>query len=149
MLETPHGRGSLSSNFLLGTNTLKVQYLSTNIVREILMVNGPDDEGFDMSTIGKYVNKRAIEKHLGEYFDHDLVVMPFFFDDVGLPSTNHEHVYFENTRGQMQTLCGCSNERRSVLVTIKVLNNQVDLFDKSNGENDNHDISNTVLHAMD
>jgi hypothetical protein len=92
-----------------------------------------------------------IEKHLSEYFDHDLVLMPFFFDDVTLqrkPGLNHNHVYFEQ-EGEMQTLCGCSDEKRAVLVSAKVLDNQVDLFDKCERENDNQDISNTVLHAME
>jgi hypothetical protein len=44
-LETPGGRGSMSSNFILGTNTLKIQYLTTHAVRQILMINGPDGEG--------------------------------------------------------------------------------------------------------
>ena len=35
MLETPDGRASLSSNLLLGTNTMKIQYLSTNFVRKL------------------------------------------------------------------------------------------------------------------
>jgi hypothetical protein len=51
MLETPNGRGSLSSNFLLGTNTLKIQYLNTHVVRQILMTNGPDGEGIDVDNI--------------------------------------------------------------------------------------------------
>ena len=49
----------------------------------------------------------------------------------------------------MEALCGCSNERRAVLVSVKVLDNQVDLFDIEDRENDNQDISNTVLHIMD
>ena len=36
-----------------------------------------------------------------------------------------------------------------MLVSVKVLDNQVDLFDKVDRENDNHDISNCVLHVMD
>lgn len=49
----------------------------------------------------------------------------------------------------METLCGCSEEKRSVLVSVKVLDNQVDLFDTEDRANDNHDISNCVLYAMD
>lgn len=49
----------------------------------------------------------------------------------------------------MRALCGCTDEKRAVLVSAKVLDNQVDLFDKCERENDNHDISNTVLHAME
>jgi len=49
----------------------------------------------------------------------------------------------------MEALCGCSGEKRAVLVSVKVLDNQVDLFDKEFRENDNHDISNSVLHVME
>lgn len=49
----------------------------------------------------------------------------------------------------METLCGCSEEKRSVLVSVKVLDNQVDLFDIQDRDHDNHDISNCVLYAMD
>ena len=74
--------------------------------------------------------------------------MPFFFDDVTTKQKvrNHEHVY---AKGEDEALCGCTDEKRAVLVSVKVLNNQVDLFDKQDRENDNHDISNTVLHAME
>ena len=36
----------------------------------------------------------------------------------------------------METLCGCSNEKRCVLVSIKVLENMVDLFDLTYRDND-------------
>lgn len=49
----------------------------------------------------------------------------------------------------METLCGCSEEKRSVLVSVKVLDNQVDLFDIQNRDNENGDISNCVLYMMD
>ena len=49
----------------------------------------------------------------------------------------------------METLCGCSDEKRSVLVSVKVLDNQVDLFDIQNRDHDNGDISNCVLYMMD
>jgi hypothetical protein len=66
-----------------------------------------------------------IEKHLSEYFDHDLVLLPFFFDDINTKNktNNHNHVYFKNEMGQMQTLCGCSDEKRAILVSVKVLDN--------------------------
>jgi len=36
MQETPDGgRNSVSSNLLMGTNTMKIQYLSTNVVRKL------------------------------------------------------------------------------------------------------------------
>lgn len=49
----------------------------------------------------------------------------------------------------MEAMCGCTDEPRCVLVSVKVLDNQVDLFDKEYRDNDNHDISNCVLHVMD
>lgn len=49
----------------------------------------------------------------------------------------------------MEALCGCEDNKRCVLVSVKVLDNQVDLFDKEERENDNHDVSNSVLHVMD
>lgn len=49
----------------------------------------------------------------------------------------------------MEAVCGCSDEKRAILVSVKVLDNQVDLFDKEFRDHDNHDISNCVLHVMD
>ena len=49
----------------------------------------------------------------------------------------------------MEALCGCEDNKRCVLVSVKVLDNQVDLFDKEERDNDNHDVSNSVLHVMD
>ena len=34
-------------------------------------------------------------------------------------------------------------------MSVKVLDNMVDLFDLESRENDNHDISNSVVHVMD
>jgi hypothetical protein len=40
MQETPDGaRNSVSSNLLMGTNTMKIQYLSTNFVRKLRLQN--------------------------------------------------------------------------------------------------------------
>ncbi len=50
---------------------------------------------------------------------------------------------------EIEAVCGCSNERRAVLVSVKVLDNMVDLFDVEYREHDNHDISNCVVHVMD
>jgi len=36
----------------------------------------------------------------------------------------------------MEAVCGCSDEERAVLVSVKVLDNQVDLFDKEFRDND-------------
>lgn len=87
-----------------------------------------------------------------QYFNHDLVLLPFFFDTLEQnPSNdNHKHLYHKNSEtGEMETLCGCSSEKRAVLVSVKVLDNQVDLFDTEDRKNDNHDISNCVLYVMD
>jgi hypothetical protein len=46
---TPDGRTSISSNLLLGTNTMKIQYLTTNFVRKLRMQN--DSETPDLSQI--------------------------------------------------------------------------------------------------
>ena len=50
---------------------------------------------------------------------------------------------------EREAVGGCSNERRAVLVSVKVLDNMVDLFDVEYREHDNHDISNCVVHVMD
>lgn len=67
--------------------------------------------------------------------------MPFFFDEVDskneLINDNHKHIYQKNQEtGEMEALCGCTDEKRAVLVSVKVLDNQVDLFDKEYREND-------------
>lgn len=49
----------------------------------------------------------------------------------------------------MEALCGCDDEQRAVLVSVKVLDNQVDLFDKEYRDNDNQDISDCVLNVME
>ena len=36
----------------------------------------------------------------------------------------------------MEALCGCEHDKRSVLVSVKVLDNQVDLFDKEYRDHD-------------
>ena len=59
-------------------------------------------------------------------------------------------MYVKNDEtGKMETLCGCEHEKRCVLVSVKVLDNCVDLFDIEYRSNDNHDISNSVLHIME
>lgn len=157
MQETPDGgaRHSVSSHFLSGTNTMKIQYLNTNFVRKLrlqnpdLAVNGASDASFDLL--------QQTDHHLMQYFNHDLVLLPFFFDKIdtvgdqnAAVNDNHKHVFQKNgTTGEMDALCGCSDEKRAVLVSVKVLDNQVDLFDKEYREHDNHDISNCVLHVMD
>jgi len=93
-----------------------------------------------------------VDQNLMQYFNHDLVLLPFFFDELDQKAVNdnHKHVFQRSHEtGEMETLCGCSEEKRAVLVSVKVLDNQVDLFDKEYRENDNHDISNSVLHVME
>ena len=48
---TPDGRNSVSSNLLLGTNTMKIQYLTTNFVRKLRMQNNMDTETTDLSQV--------------------------------------------------------------------------------------------------
>ena len=36
----------------------------------------------------------------------------------------------------MEALCGCAEDPRAVLVSVKVLDNQVDLFDKEYRDHD-------------
>lgn len=70
MLETPDGRNSLTSNLLLGTNTMKIQYMNTNFVRKLRLQN--DIEG----------SVSNLDQNLLQYFNHDLVLLPFFFDEL-------------------------------------------------------------------
>ena len=66
--------------------------------------------------------------------------MPFFFDEIDSKDNsdnNHKHVYQKNPEtGEMEALCGCEHDKRSVLVSVKVLDNQVDLFDKEYRDHD-------------
>jgi hypothetical protein len=54
-----------------------------------------------------------------------------------------------NETKEIEALCECSNERRAVLVSVKVLDNMVDLFDVEHREHGYHDISNCVVYVMD
>lgn len=144
MQETPDGgqRHSISSHLLLGSNTMKIQYLTTNFVRKLrlqnpdLAVNGVTDTSFDLV--------QQTDQQLMQYFNHDLVLLPFFFDKIDTRgdknaaiNDNHKHVFQKNTEtGEMEATCGCSDEKRAILVSVKVLDNQVDLFDKEFREND-------------
>jgi len=78
---------------------------------------------------------------------------------------SHKHQYRKNPQtGIDEAICGCGHDKRTVLVSVKVLDNQVDLFDKEFRDHDSkyfyfifiqlfvfidHDISNCVLHVMD
>jgi hypothetical protein len=75
-----------------------------------------------------------------QYFNHDLILLPFFFDEIDSrdrEGDNHKHIYQKNPEtGQMEALCGCAEDKRAVLVSVKVLDNQVDLFDKEYRDHD-------------
>lgn len=49
---------------------------------------------------------------------------------------DHKHTFMKNEMGQDDYTCGCYDEKRIVLVSVKVLDNQVDLFDKEFRDND-------------
>ncbi|CDW88208.1 UNKNOWN [Stylonychia lemnae] len=59
---------------------------------------------------------------LQNFFKFDQVILPFFIDE--------------------------EDDQRALIVSVKVANFQVDLYDRERDE-DNHDISDTVLHLMD
>ena len=59
MQETPDGaRNSVSSNLLMGTNTMKIQYLSTNFVRKLRLQNNME------STPAASVDLSQVDQHL-------------------------------------------------------------------------------------
>ena len=50
----------------------------------------------------------------------------------------------------MEAVCGCSEEKRAILVSVKVLDNQVDLFDKEFRDHDSkyrHSLSLFLIHS--
>ena len=50
---------------------------------------------------------------------------------------NHKHQFRRNPKtGEQEAICGCGHDKRSVLVSVKVLDNQVDLFDKEFRDHD-------------
>ena len=145
MLAEGDNRTSVNSALLLGTNTMKIQYLTTNFVRK-LRIQNPEMSTNEVGSESFEINQQyANDQALLQYFNHDLVLLPFFFDDVDIkPSSlearvndNHKHIYEKNAEtGMMESLCGCSSEKRCVLVSVKVLENMVDLFDKEYRDND-------------
>lgn len=74
MIETPDPDVNNIST-LSGRVTMKIQYLNTSIVRKMLMQSegeanpNPSDYSF-------------IDQALNQYFNHDLVLLPFFFDTI-------------------------------------------------------------------
>jgi hypothetical protein len=50
---------------------------------------------------------------------------------------DHKHqVTVDLETGENVYACGCADEKRAVLVSVKILDNQVDLFDMEYREND-------------
>ena len=112
----------------MSTNTMKIQYLSTNFVRKLRLQNAMESQN-SQTPDG---DVRNIDEILMQYFNHDLVLLPFFFDELDNSNQdNHKHVIEKNPEtGEMEAVCGCGQDKRAVLVSVKVLDNQVDLFDK-------------------
>ena len=105
-----------------------------------------------------------------------MILLPFYFEKVDLRNDpNHEcAIEYNSDTGQEDYVCGCSADKRAILVSVKVLDNQVDLFDIEFRDHESklyifkvyspnlfskishkfflyidHDISNSVLHVMD
>ena len=79
------------------------------------------------------------DETLSQYFNHDIVILPFFFYPIHSKPTflNHHHIIKTNPQTQTpEALCGCNASRRCCLVSIKVLDNQVDLFDRQGREDE-------------
>lgn len=128
---------------------MKIQYLTTEFVHNLMINTGESDE-----------QAKIIADTLEQYFNYDLILLPFM-----QRSLDHQHKLIKNELGEEEYACGCFDEKRIVLVSVKVLDNQVDLFDKEFRDNDSkseiisktnfiqstldHDISNCVLHIMD
>ena len=70
-------------------------------------------------------NMDTIDAVLSQYFSHDLVLLPFLFDTTNSEEKdNHEHVYHTNPETQeSEAICGCAEEKRAILVSVKVLDN--------------------------
>ena len=57
------------------------------------MQNDLDEEGEGQEHPA--VDRNQIETNLMNYFNHDLILLPFFFDDEK-SKQNHKHVYYKN-----------------------------------------------------
>ena len=98
-----------------------------------------------------YANLR--NSFLKASFENDLILMPFFFDEIESKdeemkalNDNHMHVIISgNPSKEIEALCGCSNYKRALLVSLKMQNYLIDLFDIEERDNDNYDISTCVL----
>ena len=71
--------------------------MTTDFVRKLIMQN-------DLESVGEpchdhpEINQKLLDQTLSQYFNHDLILLPFFFDDINAktPSDNHEHIYHTN-----------------------------------------------------
>ena len=96
---------------------MKIQYLSTTFVRKFLH---DDFDGIE--------KPRASQSDilLTQYFNHDLVLLPFFFDDFEQPeqsSDSHKQIIGKNEDDSDISDRAPKRDKRSVLVSVKVLDN--------------------------
>ena len=97
---------------------MKIQYLTTEFMGKTL-------ENID-------IEESELQEHLQQYFNHDLVLMPFIQE-----RKDHQHQTTINREtGEQEYMCGCADKKRAVLVSVKILDNQVFLFDKETREED-------------
>ena len=77
------------------SNTMKIQYLTTNFVRKLRTMNEQHDN--EVTTPKKSIDSQ-IDQSLMQYFNHDLVLLPFFFDDLDQNpiNDNHKHMFTKN-----------------------------------------------------
>lgn len=88
MLETPDP--DRTSSNLLSSTTMKIQYLNTNFVRKLLQQSEVEGN----TPFGSF-EANQIDQNLMQYFNHDLVLLPFFFDSLGQnpQNDNHKHLF--------------------------------------------------------
>ena len=60
-------------------------------------------------------------------------------------SDSHQHIVEKDNNGVNQYTCGCQFDKRIVLVSIKVLDNQVDLFDKEFRDHDSKSLNHSFI----
>lgn len=73
---TPTGDG-ISSKTYYNPLTMKIQYLTTDFVRKLIL----EQEAIENYS-GSKPQLKDIEQVLSQYFSHDLVLLPFFFDEL-------------------------------------------------------------------
>lgn len=78
---------------------MKIQYLSTNFVRKLRIQNKDMLCGGTISDTFESHQQYAGDQALLQYFNHDLVLLPFFFDSLSATAResqanqNHNHTY--------------------------------------------------------